>query len=306
MAMTLLQQIRDEAVGKGADLAVILRKCRVLAQRLRNEEFKHWVDCELNGYPSLESVPDYRHLKHCISCGNFISPVGHQLSNAQIPVLKIPEEFRKYLTEMKFPNSIVQLQDDIRQANGGVLRYAWPPDLSRVLSNNFYPNFGLLEAWQAVPVSVVTRILDTIRNRVLNFVLDIESENPNAGEAIMSEPPVPPEKVDQIFHTHIYGNVGNIATGSHTFSQNASVNVLQNDFKSLAEFIKSIGGADEDCRELEQAIEADGQSVGKGFGKRVAGWLGGMVTKAAQGMLKVSGDVIAKVISEKLRQYYCV
>jgi hypothetical protein len=136
--------------------------------------------------------------------------------------------------------------------------------------------------------------------------LDIESENPKAGEAIVSEHPVPPEKVEQIFHTHIYGNVGNVAAGSHAFFQNASINVLQNDFKSLAEFVRSIGGADEDCNELQKAIQADGQPTGKSFGKKVAGWLGGMVTKAAQGMLKVSEDVAAKVISEKLKQYYGV
>ncbi|MGA2801691.1 MAG: hypothetical protein ABSE97_04890 [Verrucomicrobiota bacterium] len=146
--MTLLQQIRDEAVGKGTDLAVILRKCRVLAQRLKNEEFKQWVDYELNGYPSSQSIPDYRYLKHCICCGNFISPVGHQLSNAQIPMLNIPEKFRKPLMEMTFPASIVQLQDDIKQADDGILKYAWPPDLSRFLGNNFYPNFSLLEAWR--------------------------------------------------------------------------------------------------------------------------------------------------------------
>jgi hypothetical protein len=49
--MTLLEQIQNEAVDGTSDLATALRKCLILAARLKNQEFTEWVNHELNGYP---------------------------------------------------------------------------------------------------------------------------------------------------------------------------------------------------------------------------------------------------------------
>lgn len=41
-------------------LAVMLRKCKILAARLGHEPFKAWVEFELNGYPDGVELPPYR------------------------------------------------------------------------------------------------------------------------------------------------------------------------------------------------------------------------------------------------------
>ena len=46
---TLLQQIEEEAVDSKSDVASLLRKCQVLATRLRNDALKDWIRYELNG-----------------------------------------------------------------------------------------------------------------------------------------------------------------------------------------------------------------------------------------------------------------
>ncbi len=48
--MSLLREIQNAAVDETVSLAVLLRKCKILAARLGNIEFKTWVDKELNGY----------------------------------------------------------------------------------------------------------------------------------------------------------------------------------------------------------------------------------------------------------------
>ena len=45
--MTLLREIQNDA---DTSVAVVLRKCKILAARLRHEPFKVWVENELNGY----------------------------------------------------------------------------------------------------------------------------------------------------------------------------------------------------------------------------------------------------------------
>ena len=41
-------------------------------------------------------------------------------------------------------------------------------------------------------------IVDTVRNRLLDFVLKIEAKNPSAGEGLSSTQPVPDEKLPQV------------------------------------------------------------------------------------------------------------
>lgn len=66
-------------------------------------------------------------------------------------------------------------------------------------------------------------ILDIIRNKVLNFALEIEGEDPNAGEGAINSMPIPEEKVNQIFNTYITGQVQNVSTGGSNYTQNATI-----------------------------------------------------------------------------------
>jgi hypothetical protein len=82
--MSLLREIQDAAIDGSTDLETLLRKCRVLAARLKNEQFKQWVQSELDGYSSTADVPDYRKF-HCQCFGHFSGPFGSGLKNAPIP-----------------------------------------------------------------------------------------------------------------------------------------------------------------------------------------------------------------------------
>jgi hypothetical protein len=82
--MSLLRDIQDAAVDPSTDVATLLRKCKILAVRLGSEEFKQWVDYELNGYDKVEDLPEYRIL-HTESFGTFAGPFGTSMNNALIP-----------------------------------------------------------------------------------------------------------------------------------------------------------------------------------------------------------------------------
>lgn len=58
--MTLLADIQAAAVDQTHSLSDLLRKCQILAFRLRHEPFKTWVSHELNGYPNDATLPPYR------------------------------------------------------------------------------------------------------------------------------------------------------------------------------------------------------------------------------------------------------
>ncbi|RZG43836.1 AbiTii domain-containing protein, partial [Acinetobacter wuhouensis] len=58
--MSLLREIQNDAVNSNVKVSDLLRRCKVLAYRLGNEDFKTWVDSELNGYELLDGIPSYR------------------------------------------------------------------------------------------------------------------------------------------------------------------------------------------------------------------------------------------------------
>lgn len=68
-------------------------------------------------------------------------------------------------------------------------------------------------------MNLLASILDVIRTKILDFALEIEAENPEAGEAQPNTQPIPQEKVQQVFNTYIVGNGNNIATASQHVSQ---------------------------------------------------------------------------------------
>jgi hypothetical protein len=64
----------------------------------------------------------------------------------------------------------------------------------------FLEDFTLIRAWQEIGISVFPSVIDTIRNRVLRFALDLRDEL-----GLVSDDPaaLPQEKVDQYVNNYI-------------------------------------------------------------------------------------------------------
>ena len=302
--MSLLQQIQDAAIDSGSDLSTLLRRCRVLAARLKNDDFKNWVQHELDGYPDGTPIPGYRVCK-CQSLGHFSGPFGSELRNAPIPTLCIPEKWREVISKVEFRQGVTAIRDTVDKSDGSNLHAPWPNDLVAFMAQDVYEDMNMMQAWRTVSVTALVGVLDTVRNRILNFALEIESEAPDAGESRTGAPPLSAEKVENVFNTYIMGNVGNVASGSYDFVQSATMSVTQNDLASLRSFLESLDVEHPDIAELEEAISADPKPKQKqGFGPRVSAWLGKMVSKSAQGVWKVGTAVASNVLSKALAEYY--
>lgn len=299
--MTLLQEIQTGSVDGKTNLPTLLRKCRILAARLKNEEFKNWVQHELDGYPGDAALPDYRKMR-TQSFGHFLGSFGSGLKNAPIPLSCIPEQYRDFVSTVEFRDGISALQDLITHGEG-ILQERWPADLIALVANRIYQNMNLAQGWKEIPSSTLVGVLDTVRNRVLNFVLEIESVAPNAGEGTFTAN-LPPEKITNVFNTYIMGNVGNIAEGSSHVSQHAAVTVNQNDWSSLEKFLKSLSVEHADIEELKDAIKQEPKAMSTGFGQKVSSWIDKMIAKSAQGIWNVTTTVASNLLSKALAQYY--
>lgn len=304
--MALLREIQDAAVNPDVDISFLLRKCKILASRLKNPEFSNWVDQELNGYKSTDSLPDYR-VARVHSKGHFAGPGGSGLRNANIPLTCIDQKYRKYLDKCYCMQPISAYVDLLKSSKGGNFQEPWPPDLVARVGMNIYEYMNCLTAWKVLPRTVVVALIDAVRNRVLNFVLEIEAQAPDAGEAPLNKPPLPQEQVTHIFHTHIYGNVGNIAQGSQDVTQTATMHIAENNIQSLKTYLESLGMTHENISALEIAIEEDcveDVKQNKRLGSRVSAWLGSVMSGIAQGIIPILQNVDANLITEAILRYY--
>jgi hypothetical protein len=162
----------------------------------------------------------------------------------------------------------------------------------------------LLEAHQVIPRSAMVSVIETVRNKVLNFALEIEAANPSAGEAAPGSEPLPQKIVNQIFNNYISGNVGNIASGSSNFEQSAEIDISKGDDEALRRALKSVGLSRGEIDDLRVAIASDPPlTANRPFGPRVSTWLGSVLAKSARGALKVTTEVAAQTLTAVIKSY---
>jgi hypothetical protein len=140
-----------------------------------------------------------------------------------ISTFLIDKEWRHLFEPFPYRAGIAAVKTLAATKGGGMLER----NEFRFLLENKVVDLPCHQFWSQISEVELKQIVSAATNRLLDFVMDIEAENPNAGEAPASETPVPPEKVQQLVHNYFHGPVGNIAQNSSGFSQTATLNVDQ-------------------------------------------------------------------------------
>ncbi|MGB3510746.1 MAG: hypothetical protein WBA93_16235 [Microcoleaceae cyanobacterium] len=198
--MSLLRRIQDATVDPKFELSDVLRMCKILAARLEHPAFKEWIEQELNGYEDEKQVPDYRILNNLECQGNFFGSFGSGWKNCQIPLELLPEYFRKLVSTKDILQSVSALETVVSQTNESVLRLLWPADYLPILNHYNRWRYTCMEAWTLIPTHAYVAVLNTIKNRILDFVIEIEAKEPNAGDVEPGAKPIPEQKINYIFN----------------------------------------------------------------------------------------------------------
>jgi hypothetical protein len=213
--MSLLQEIQHDATNSNVSVSNLLRKCKILAYKLGNEDFKAWVEHELNGYPKDKKLlPNYRILENVYSKGHFSGAFGSGLRNADVPTFNLPEELQENLTKANFFSPIATLES-LTSTNASTLSQEWSAIILAKYGGNMYEGYACMQAWKVIPTSFVIGMVDTIKTKILNFVLEIEIINKDAGDVAINSNPISQEKLSQIFNINITGDVQNLASGNN-------------------------------------------------------------------------------------------
>lgn len=301
---SLADQIQGEVIDSGVPVSDILRRAKVLASLLGNAEFRLWVDAELSGYESEDEVPDYRSFQP-LNLGTFSGFAGRMVKNVQIPVSSLPDNVRTFAEQLIVLQSVKEIETTIGIVEGAEVTVPWPPEAVILARDHITMSDGskLVEAWKPLTKGQMESVLDQVRNRLLDFLLELQQIDPNVRQSEEAIRSFPNDKVQNVFHTTILGGQNVIATGTD-FSQKVSQSIRAGNLQSLCDHLQSLGIPEDGLAELRAALAQDGERPRQKLGDAVKSWLGKMAAKAVDGTWNVATSTALDLLKTALFAYY--
>lgn len=161
---SVIIELQREALDQDIPVSDLLRKALVVARKLKLSEFQEWIENELNGYKG--KVPEYR-----MATGQIR---GWNPYNGWIPLMFEDPREGEALSRRATGQSIAELEDLVRQGSkSSTLHMPYPQEIQRRLSKGFgYET----EVSLFVGRSSIVKVIDAVRNIILNWALKLEEE----------------------------------------------------------------------------------------------------------------------------------
>src|ERR1700761_5582674 len=174
--MHLIEVILNDLMDNNISLTVPLSKTKVLATRINNQDLLAWVNKELSGYGTDDSVPVYRITQGKLK-GDFL--YGNRQGN-NIPItLETSEKTYQRIHTAHFKESVSQLEN-LSKSESRMLKYEFHSPLTRSIERLLQevngPYFQLFSAGLSIPTGFVREILSSIHSRLLDLILTLETE----------------------------------------------------------------------------------------------------------------------------------
>ncbi|CAK1746763.1 AbiTii domain-containing protein [Vibrio crassostreae] len=161
----LVLELQKDALDPTVNVSVLLRKALVVSRKLSIADIEVWLNNELNGYSvSSDQIPDYREIKGEVKVFN----PYHGFQPLHIQSQPIADE----LSKRKIGQSVGEL-DSILEGGSNDLRV--PFDQSTKNQIMEWMDYPLEPTLVAQKTSVIS-ILESVRNEVLNWALELESK----------------------------------------------------------------------------------------------------------------------------------
>lgn len=161
--MSLISELIAATLRDDTPIESLLRKAYVVSRKLSLDDFSKIIYQELHGYTSIDDVPNYRVIKGDLK--------GLDYHNGWIPAMT-PSELESSLLLRRLMQPVAELKA-LYDSGDNPLIIGLAADLNEGLSKIFEgppTRFGV-----AISRASVYKILDTIKNLILTWDLDLES-----------------------------------------------------------------------------------------------------------------------------------
>ena len=299
MANSPVLKLQEMASSKSTDVEELLYKAKMISVKLGLQDISEWLEHELNGYPRLDQVPDYRIITNApVKAFNpYVGWIPYQLGNVE------DKELYKSLTTIRISNPVSMLIEYAKKED--TLYSELPAFMADFLQKMAGCEYSM--SWVINPAQI-TKILSHIKSKVLDWALLLESKN-ILGEGLLFSPEEKQEAVGMTvnninnFNGHV-NNSGAIGAGNTRDIHQQKTNTA-GDFNSLERQLKEYGIEDNDIRDLKLAIDqSSAPTSSNNLGGKIGNWVGSMIGKAYSGSLKIAGTAAPALLTNAICAYF--
>lgn len=241
----LVHELQRDALDPKVSVSDLLRKALVVSRKLNIPDIIEWLSHELNGYPPEDDlIPDYRQVRG--------SPKVWNPYHGWQPIIFEDNETADAVSIRKNFQAIGEIDDLVSREDSRQFQMEFPSEIYNVL-------IGMmdvpLQPTLMIPRTALIGVLDTVRNKVLEWALELE------GNGVIGEGMSFTEKEKLAAHSVTYQVTNNIGSMTNSQFQQDSPYASQalsvnNDLTQVAKFIETLKGQLEDLQ-LEQSQEQE-------------------------------------------------
>lgn len=276
----------------------LLRSLQVLAKRGRAPDLEEWVVQERDGYADDDVLPDYRQAQPARVLAHLAGPFGSQLKNFDIGQAVFPDYY-KHGFKVEFRSPIAEIED-LLSSGSPDFSVPWTGDMighANSLINQgtvkLVEMHGIVAARKAVPRSLLVRLVERVRGRVLDLALELESLDPDLG-SVPGSASTSPEAISATYQTVI--NTAQAFVGNNA-AQIQNVNVMPGNVESLRRYLEGLGLHADQVSQLTAEAASDRQTGSAG------GKLSAMMQSAAAGLTRLAPDAAMALINAAITKW---
>ena len=165
---SIVIELQRDAMSQQVPITDLLRRAYVVAKKLKVREFEEWINSEMNGYgdTSSDQVPGYRNLHGTVMA---LNPY-----HGWRPIMFENNKHEKNLSTRKNSQSVSEIEHLVESTKKGeTLQVAYPGSVAQELMDAI----GLdMQPALHISSAALVRILDTVRNIVLEWALKLEED----------------------------------------------------------------------------------------------------------------------------------
>lgn len=248
---SLVLDLQAIASDSGQSVPDVLRRAKVVSSKLGLTQVTQWIDHELNGYEDAP-VPDYRRVSG-------VTKVRNPYRGLQ-PFMIDDEKLQNAITMCHVAQSVASLGQLLSLPEDGHLQFPFSPGqlsaIQTMMRNSGFPEFEVI---RLVDRSAIAGMLDSVRNRVLDWALRLEQDG-ILGESMSfsAADKFKAESTQPIYIQHFTGVLGNVSNSTVDVRDAKRIGDLIQASNLDADAIEEILGL---VRDYEQARAADRPTV---------------------------------------------
>lgn len=299
--MQIIEELIDLISNNKETLENILLKTKVLAYKLKNDFLIKWINNELEGYSDMNEVPKYRIvpmvLKADITDGQIIQ------RNMTLPTDLLPEKIKNFYSNYPIVHSISSLTTSINSGKGG-FKLELDLGVAQTAAKSYGEYVGIIGAYCYYNEIYVTKMIITIKNKLLDFLLEINDSIEDESDINENKEKIDSEINNFFKNATVNGDV-NFLYGNGNI-QNITVSNKKDDLKGLRKELEKLNLQEEYINELEEIINNNNalDKDSREFSQTLKEWVGKIASKSLDKVTEIGVKYSIDSIMQSLNNYF--